>query len=270
MAAALLRWMTVKTMERSVERKLIHIEEFISLEALPDMREWQILHEGRFFFPIVRVPLIIPIQKRESCLDDIKAGKTDALIETFVGGIAGFNDGASIENCSTVRESADMQGYIVGSDYVGGIVGYNSGKAGALQAQAGSNRNQLHVIGNSYVGGIVGCNAVGVLDDSREPYSVRLAEKETTMETAAVLDWINEGIVTATGDYVGGITGYNGETGLIVNSYSSVDYGDSAEKLAEVSANARFAGGVSGYNKGIITNKDGRYGDSGTDRLSVW
>lgn len=200
-------------------------------------------------------------------LDDIKGGKTDALIETFVGGIAGFNDGASIENCSTVRESADMQGYIVGKDYVGGIVGYHSGKAGALQAQAGSNRNQLHVIGQSYVGGIVGCNAVGTLDDSREPYSVRLAGKETTTETAAVLDWINEGIVTATGDYVGGITGYNGETGLIVNSYSSVDYGDSAEKLSEVSANARFAGGVSGYNKGIITNKDGRYGDSGTDQV---
>ena len=203
-------------------------------------------------------------------LEAIKAKEPDRLIETFAGGIVGFNDGAAIENCNTVRESADQQGYMVGKDYVGGIVGYNSGRAGALQAQAGNNRNQLHIIGRSYVGGIVGCNAVGTLDNSREPYTVRLTEKENITEEAAVLDWINEGIVTATGDYVGGITGYNGETGLIVNSYSSVDYGDSTEKLSEVSSDARFVGGVAGYNKGIITNKDERYSGSGSaDVVSV-
>lgn len=201
----------------------------------------------------------------DELLRAIREGETDALAETFAGGIVGFNDGAVIANCNTVRESAQKQGYMVGKDYVGGIVGYNSGRAGALQAKDGNNRNQLHVIGHSYVGGIVGCNAAGTLDSSREPYSVQLTAREYTAETAAVLDWINEGIVTATGDYVGGITGYNGETGLIVNSYSSVLYGGSTEKLTEVSSNARYAGGVAGYNKGIITNRDARYGASGTD-----
>lgn len=204
-------------------------------------------------------------QEAEKLLDDIKNPETNTLIENFVGGIAGFNDTAIIENCSTVRESANKQGYIVGRDFVGGIVGYNAGTAGELAAGEDNNRNQAHVIGHSYVGGIVGCNMAGHVDKTKEPYTVvpaKTGEGMPEADRAVVKGWINEGIITATGNYVGGITGFNGDSGLIENSYSNVDYDGSLEHIAKVSTEARFSGGVAGYNQGELVG-------TGTDQVSV-
>lgn len=190
-------------------------------------------------------------------LEAIQNG-SDVLIETFAGGIVGFNDGADIDSCNTLREAADKKGYIVGKDYVGGIVGYNSGRTGKLTSGLDNNRNQIHVIGHSYVGGIVGCNAIGILNDETEPYSITLIPESALQgEQATIVNWVNEGIIVATGNYVGGITGYNGETGLIDGSYSNTDYNAEAEKLSRVTSNARFAGGIAGYNKGDIKNTSG-------------
>lgn len=176
----------------------------------------------------------------------------EVLIENFVGGIVGFNDAAVIDNCSTVRESADRPGYVVGRDFVGGIVGYNAGTAGDLRAGERNNRNQAHIIGHSYVGGISGCNAIGFLDESQEPYKVSLTDESLTQDRATITGWINEGMITAVGNYAGGIVGYNGETGAVHDSYSNVDYNESVKRIAGVSSESRFAGGVAGYNKGVI------------------
>lgn len=186
------------------------------------------------------------------------------LIENFVGGIIGYNDNAVITNCNTVRESDSQQGYIIGRDYVGGIAGYNSGHAGGLVAGTEDNRNQTHVIGRDYVGGIVGYNALGMLtgDGSvADPYAI---QAEAAGETTSVLlqGWTNEGVVTAKGNYVGGITGYNGTTGLIEDCRSNVEQEQNSSLLSQVTSDASYAGGVVGYNEGIIRNKEGSAGVS--------
>lgn len=195
----------------------------------------------------------------------------NVLVGDYVGGIVGYNDGAEIEACSTVRESTDKQGYVAGRNYVGGIVGYNSGNTGLNIGT--DNRNQAYVNGYSYVGGIVGCNAIGkvVADEENGVTAFHLVmdPKESAGEkTAHVKGWINEGIITAAGDYAGGITGYNGDTGCIENSYSNVEYDGSHQNISDVSSTARFAGGIAGYNGGQITNKDAA-GQTGTTAVSV-
>ena len=97
----------------------------------------------------------------EEIISKIKNPDTakDALVGDYVGGIVGYNDGAEIEACSTIRENISKPGYVVGRTYIGGIVGYNSGATGLNIGT--DNRNQAYVIGDSYVGGIVGCNAIG-------------------------------------------------------------------------------------------------------------
>lgn len=190
-----------------------------------------------------------------------KIGQTDSteLIENYVGGIVGYNDIAQIINCNTEQEQAGRRGYVVGKDYVGGIVGYNSS---LVSLSGGSNnRNQVHVIGHSFVGGIAGCNAVGTLTgDVDNGFRLELSGHTASGaadERAEIKGWINEGLITSTGDYAGGITGYNSATGVIEDSYSNVEYDGNAEILAQISSQARFAGGVAGYNKGRIESTTG-------------
>lgn len=209
----------------------------------------------------------------EEIISKIKNPDTakDALVGDYVGGIVGYNDGAEIEACSTIRENISKPGYVVGRTYIGGIVGYNSGATGLNIGT--DNRNQAYVIGDSYVGGIVGCNAIGrVVSDVKDgvtSYRLVMYPKDTVGEmTAHIKGWINEGIISATGDYAGGITGYNGDTGRIENSYSNVIYNGSYQNASEVSSNARFAGGIAGYNGGEITNKD-EAGQTGATAISV-
>lgn len=192
-------------------------------------------------------------------LEKIKQTDSTELIENYVGGIVGYNDIARIINCNTEQEQAGRRGYVVGNDYVGGIVGYNSS---LVSLSGGSNnRNQVHVIGHSFVGGIAGCNAVGTLTgDVDNGFRLELSGHTASGaadERAEIKGWINEGLITSTGDYAGGITGYNSATGVIEDSYSNVEYDGNAEILAQISSQARFAGGVAGYNKGRIESTTG-------------
>lgn len=195
----------------------------------------------------------------DELIEKIKVADSSELVENFVGGIVGYNDVAQIINCNTEQEQAGRSGYVVGKDYVGGIVGYNSS---LVSLEGGSNnRNQVHVIGHSFVGGIAGCNGVGELGgDVDSGFYLALANDTgsgAVTERARLNGWINEGLITSTGDYAGGITGYNSATGVIEDSYSNVEYNGSAEALAQVSSQARFAGGVAGYNKGRIVSTTG-------------
>lgn len=162
-------------------------------------------------------------------------------IGKYVGGIVGYNDGASISNCNTCNEKGKV-GYVIGDRFVGGIVGYNNGVAGKLDG--GGDVNEAVVIGKTYVGGIVGANAT-MKTDSETP-------SETYDSEVVVQNWINHGIVVASEGYAGGISGFN--AGQIVNCNSDVDYDETAQMLTSVTTETgNYVGGIAGYNNGQIT-----------------
>ena len=175
--------------------------------------------------------------------DEIKNVLSDAdtyFIGKYVGGIAGYSDKGTIQNCSTQKESRDKEGFVIGSEYVGGIVGYSS-----TDASVGTNEddqklkiNAAHVLGNEYAGGIVGKNAGGQIEG-----------------------WTNKGIAAAKNQYAGGIAGWNGKdernnTGRLTNCSSNVENSDTARLLTEnIQLFGSYAGGIAGYNNSIIENR---------------
>lgn len=148
-----------------------------------------------------------------------------------VGGIVGYHDVGTVNNCST---STISSGYVVGGTYVGGIIGAQSvtaeeQKLNYLLTSSGSVTNGNHVIGKSYVGGIIGYN------------------------NGNLVNCVNNGVVAAYDSYAGGITGYNGTDGLIDRCMSAVDYDAEAEQIfTKVGKRADYVGGITGYNTGIM------------------
>ena len=157
--------------------------------------------------------------------------KEQLLKGTYVGGIIGFGQSSLINSCSTQKN-----GYILGSDDVGGIAGGFSGNvSNAIRADGSVSvtTNASYVIGNSYVGGIVGRNSQNV----------------------TLTNCINNGVAAGYKDYVGGIVGYNDSSSTIQNcaSYLS-DYDNSIFNMITENwkATANYAGGIAGYNNGAI------------------
>lgn len=167
--------------------------------------------------------------------DEIKGLKGEC-----VGGIVGWNKGAVLRDCTT-RKYGDKEGYVFGDRFVGGIIGYCESIDGKeIQIDGGENGvNEAHVLGNSFVGGIVGENQDGSI----------------------ISNWKNRGFVGATENYSGGITGWNAGAenpddtigGEIVNCSSAVPNSEAVRALAgsELFV-ADFAGGIAGYNDGVI------------------
>lgn len=156
------------------------------------------------------------------------------LLGQYVGGIIGYGSSCQLTGCSTKRG-----GYILGSDYVGGIAGGLSNDVrNAIVGSDGIDvtTNASYVIGNNYVGGIVGKN------DGKE-------------EEIIIANCINNGVAAGYGRYVGGIAGYNGEKGVIQDcaSYLS-DYDGSVFDMivSKWQATADCSGGLAGYNNGRI------------------
>lgn len=177
-------------------------------------------------------------------------GLEPKLNGVYVGGIVGYNDGASVAVCRTENEEG-KSGYVFGYQYVGGIAGFSEGTEEGIDGTLSGGKsgvNEAHVIGNSYVGGIVGCSAaVGgtdqngiVIPDQRADYTLQVNR------------WINKGMVAATGSYAGGITGYN--TGRIFGCSSDVDRSGIMAELADLAAGGNYAGGIAGYNNGSLGN----------------
>ncbi len=151
---------------------------------------------------------------------------------TYVGGIAGYNEG-TITGCYTTG------GYVFGNTYVGGIVGYNkSSVLGDEQVM----RNKCSVYANSYVGGIAGCNI-----------------------NSELKNWSNEGVISATTKYCGGIVGANGKdinststASKLSNCISNIDTssipGETQLNTAkQFSSLCDYVGGIAGYNNGEIS-----------------
>ena len=159
------------------------------------------------------------------------SSKKNLLLGTYVGGIVGYGNLSLLSNCST-----EKGGYILGSDYVGGIAGGMKGDYRVIQADNGVTvtTNRSYVIGKNYVGGIVGQN-----------------ERNVTLENC-----VNNGVAAGYGKFVGGIVGYNDKDAKILDcaSYLS-DYDNSVFNMIvnKWEATADYAGGLAGYNNGNIT-----------------
>ena len=158
--------------------------------------------------------------------------KTEYLKGKYVGGIVGYGNSTLVNNCSTEKD-----GYVLGSDYVGGIAGALGGNISeAIRADSvvAVTTNSSYVIGQTYVGGIVGQN-----------------EQNVTLKNC-----VNNGVAACYDRYVGGIVGYNEKDGMIYDcaSYLS-DYDSSIFNMIVDTWNARgdYAGGIAGYNDGQIT-----------------
>lgn len=148
----------------------------------------------------------------------------------YVGGIVGYSNGSVLYRCST---GAD--GYVLGSEYVGGIVGGADEGADRLLLHDGTARvtaNAACVIGNSYVGGIIGRNSGG----------------------SVIENCVNTGVAAGYQAYIGGICGANEKSASIVNCASYVSDTDGAvyRRVTGWGASGSYAGGLTGYNGGRI------------------
>lgn len=160
--------------------------------------------------------------------------KKDLLCGEYVGGIVGYGKASVVYNCST-----EKNGYILGSDYVGGIAGGFGGTKEAIRSD-GTNvtttTNASYVIGKNYVGGIVGKNT----------------------DQVTLKDCINNGVVAGYGNYIGGIAGYNDHAAISDCASYLSDYDNSIFDMvvSKWEATGDYAGGIAGYNNGEITFSD--------------
>ncbi len=171
----------------------------------------------------------------------------DKLLGQYVGGIIGYGTACYISGCHT-----QSGGYILGSDYVGGIAG---GLANVVQEVIGAGQqeggiqvttNAGYVIGYNYVGGIVGKNGETVAEGD--------TESTDTVKTV-IENCVNNGVAAGYGRYIGGIVGYNGSNGRLVDcaSYLS-DYSGAVFNriVKDWQATGNCVGGLAGYNNGEI------------------
>ena len=164
------------------------------------------------------------------------AGKSSLLKGWYVGGIVGYGEKSLISNCST-----EKNGYVLGSDYVGGIaggLGNEFGDAIRAEGEVTVTTNGNYVIGNRYVGGITGKN-----------------DKNVTLTNC-----INNGIAACYDKYAGGIVGYN-ENGATVKDCASYlsDYDNSIFNMIvnDWKTTGDYVGGIAGYNNGMILFTEG-------------
>lgn len=106
----------------------------------------------------------------KSCINNgVAAG-----YEKYAGGIVGYNDNATIEDCASYLSDYDssvfnmiVKTWDAKGDYVGGIAGYNNGKITFSDTSEKITVKSVSsiVVGNNYIGGIAGFNDVnGTLD----------------------------------------------------------------------------------------------------------
>ena len=207
--------------------------------CLTDHEEEEHQLEGRYFGGIlgfgdqVKIDSSVSASGRADNYRYDVSQREEVLLGQYVGGIIGYGSSSRIAGCST-----QTGGYILGSDYVGGIAGGLSNDARTVIT--GNNgisvtTNAGYVIGNYCVGGIIGKN------DGTAP---------TTL-----LNCINNGVAAGYEEYIGGIVGYNGENGMIRDCASYVsDYdGMIFQTIVKTwEAVGDCAGGLAGYNNGDI------------------
>lgn len=229
-------------------------------------------------------------------------GKTGAASDAAVkiGGIAGYcksesTGKLSISSCngSPQYETSEIEEIVGDSDkldsllkgsYVGGIVGQNDGGSiSACNTKKETNAKEGYLFGEKYVGGIVGYNVAagqaldngGIVQGVSEIHVIgenyvggivganaAFAEDSSAVPNpdpkhtdSTVSNWTIKGMALAVtdGSYAGGVTGYN--TGIINNCSCEVMNNEAARTLRN-SANLKgsYVGGIAGYNGNEITS----------------
>ncbi|WP_293663552.1 GLUG motif-containing protein [uncultured Phascolarctobacterium sp.] len=210
-------------------------------------------------------------------------GKITGNNITYVGGICGWNDAASIQNCTNdavidITDGSNIGGIVgtnfthaeildshnkqevKGADYVGGIAGLNQWLIGGENGS--SNSGSVTGTGD-YVGGIAGasksnkntienCNNSG--DVSGTSYVGGIAgtnSNENTTEESRISDSSNSGSVIGKGNFVGGIVGYNNYNGTSEKKAVIENCTNSGAADKKISG-AGYVGGIVGYNTGNI------------------
>ncbi len=159
----------------------------------------------------------------------------------YVGGVVGRN-GGRITDCA-------FSGSVSGKISVGGVVGGNSGSNGVVEncyntGTVTGTRTDDYLGG---VGGVVGYNSGTV----KNCYNTgKVTGSADSSDVGGVVGWngsgsvencYNTGSVTSSGNYVGGVAGYN--SGTVENCYNTGTVSDGIT-----------SGGVVGQNSGSVTN----------------
>lgn len=193
---------------------------------------------------------------KDITLNDCKTGKGYVLGSRFVGGLAGGFTGSGIHIQKNDTNSSD----VFGSRYVGGIVSVNGGNS---QISGMTNTGLVAAFGKNaaYVGGIVGVNDAdwGGSQDPKATATVQNCANRMSGDNATDTRRINllkELSRSAGGyaDYVGGIAGCNGKSGVVTWDENGTP------TLGAILYGNNYVGGVAGYNdeKAIISNTSGQ------------
>lgn len=159
----------------------------------------------------------------------------------YVGGIVGYSNGSVLYRCST---GAD--GYVLGSEYVGGIVGVGGENHVIDRCASRGTMNGLDAMGGVVglnEGRITDCTLSGSMGSATQDYIGGIAGLNVGGRTAGTLENCTAGKnCTVTGrTAVGGIVGFNLSGGRVQNCTGS----------ANVSGTGRV-GGIAGENGGVI------------------
>ena len=208
----------------------------------------------------------------DDSIDNAANVLSSKLNGVYVGGIVGYNYYSTIQSCTTKADKG-KQGYVFGYQYVGGIVGFNQGPTSGIKG--GDNEvsgvNAANVVGSEYVGGITGCNA-DVDSDKLTDEAITKGYNTSGKYTNEILEdsdiivipdiernienkienWVNKGVIFATGKYAGGISGYN--CGWIYNCNSEVESTNVDGFFQSTYSSGDYTGGIAGYNNGVIGN----------------
>lgn len=193
---------------------------------------------------------------KDITLNDCKTGKGYVLGSRFVGGLAGGFTGSGIHIQKNDTNSSD----VFGSRYVGGIVSVNGGNS---QISGMTNTGLVAAFGKNaaYVGGIVGVNDAdwGGSQDPKATATVQNCANRMSGDNATDTRRINllkELSRSAGGyaDYVGGIAGCNGKSGVVTWDENGTP------TLGAILYGNNYVGGVAGYNdeKAKISNTSGQ------------
>lgn len=245
--------------------------------------------EGRYFGGIIGYANKVLIYEassasgRASGFEYSKNEYQNLLKGQYVGGILGFGSDCLLLECST-----ESKGYILGSDYVGGIVGGLTRHANSFSRIGGGisvTTNAGYVIGYNYVGGIIGKNdgsnkvetaSITVWRRATRPISAALSVIMVKRRRSATVSAIS--LITAAGFLIrssihgrppevmrGGIAGYNNGTVEFKGTNGQI----TVKSVSGIVVGQDYVGGVVGFNdtKGYL---DVNYTLIGGQHLCLW
>ena len=196
----------------------------------------------------------------------INVGLVNCNIKAYhrIGGVVGFNNGATVENCYTT-------GSVSGNIIIGGVVGYNVG-SGANVKNCYSTANVKGTEGNTSVGGVVGSNE-GAIENCYSRGTVSGVDQVggvVGLNKGNVKNCYATSNVSGTGVYVGGVAGESSD--FMENCYATGNVSGTIQVGGVVGVSrstsavlqncyatgnvsgTRQVGGVIGYNNGNVKN----------------